>query len=384
MLSGVGQAQGARPCSQSRVSRCASRPWEAGRPGASDAPASDCPHQPCEPGVGQAHHGDQGARDRRTGTVPVFLRGPRCGRVHQDHPGLPGSGAHRAERRARIPRHQAASTSGAPKVQRWRGLGRSTSRQVARLFEGWTGQPLGGHAITDRPDRRLGFCFDDGASACGGGAGMRWAASVCIVQSTCASCRGKPWSKPSTCGSDERTGFAVRPPCRSRCAWCERAIQRSRSWARLDVTGWVRMLGGVHVKAGRGGGRPAGLQSRSRCKLACWASLFSVGQAQRVMAAASTGSRVAGTKRRPGASFVGCASRRWASTCATGSVHVLCGVHVESGVTGEGPAGTSPVGDASPTLGKPLLGWASTARWMMGPPWEAGSLGRRAGRPAVP
>ena len=61
-------------------------------------------------------------------------------------------------------------------------------------------------------------------------------------------------------------------------------------------------------------------------------------------------------KRRPGASFVGCASRRWASTCATGSVHVVGGVHVESGVTGEGPAGTSREGDASPTLGKPS-GW---------------------------
>lgn len=199
MLSGVGQAQGVRPCSQSRVSRCASRPWEAGRPGASDAPASDCPHQPCEPGVGQAHHGDQGERDRRTGTVPVFLRarrrgrGPRCGRVHQDHPGLPGSGAHRAERRARIPRHQAASTSGAPMVQRWRGLGRSTSRQVARLFEGWTGQPFGGHAITDRPDRRLGFCFDNDTSGVRRRGQRRRALGGirCIVQSTLCELSGQ-------------------------------------------------------------------------------------------------------------------------------------------------------------------------------------------------
>ncbi len=301
-------------------------------------------------------------------------------------PGLPGSGAHRAERRARIPRHQAASTSGAPMVQRWRGLGRSTSRQVARLFRGWTGQPLGGHAITDRPDRRLGFCFDNDTSSVRRRGQRRRALGGLGVYcaTTCASCRGKPWSKPSTRGSDERTGFAARPPRRSRCTWCERAIQRARSWASFDATGWVRVLGGVHIKAGRGGARPAGLQSRSRCKLACWASLFSVGQAQRVDAAASTGSRVAGAEGRQACSPLGCECPALGKPQANGSVHVLGGVHVESGREGEGPAGTSPVGDASPTLGKPLLGWASTARWMMGPPWEAGSLGRRADRPAVP
>lgn len=49
----LGKHKGRGHARTSRLSRCASRPWEAGRPGASDAPASDCPHQPCKPGVGQ-------------------------------------------------------------------------------------------------------------------------------------------------------------------------------------------------------------------------------------------------------------------------------------------------------------------------------------------
>jgi len=175
---------------------------------------------------------------------------------------------------------------GAPHRVRWRGLGRSTSHQVARLFEGWTGQSLGGLALADRPDRRLGLRL------------------YCAIH--CASCRGKPWSKPSTCGSDQRTGFAVRPPRRSRCTWCERAIQRARSWARFDATGWVRILGGVHAKAGV------------------------LGRAMRQRATAT----ISHASPALGKPLFG-----WASTGADDTVHVLGGVHAESGVTGEGPSG---------------------------------------------
>lgn len=175
MLSGVGQAQGARPCSQSRGSRCASRPWEAGRPGASDAPASDCPHQPCEPGVGQAHHGDQGARDRRTGTVPVLLRahrrgrGPRCGQVHQDRPGFGrrarghtgqkgGLGFHVIKRLPhRGPRCKAAralswsnggAVSGAPHRGRWRGYSRVGQDNPLVAMRSRTGQTVGSDSVS--------------------------------------------------------------------------------------------------------------------------------------------------------------------------------------------------------------------------------------------
>lgn len=172
-------------------------------------------------------------------------------------------------------------------------LGRSTSSPVTRLFEGWTGHPLGRLALTDRPVpparilfRRRSIWRVTAAPACAVRHPLYCA--IHTVRAVGASHGASPPLAARISGS----GFSARPPRRSRCTWCARAIQRAASWASLDVNG---------------------------------------------------------------------------------SVHVLGGVLVESGREGEGPAGTSPVGCASPTLGKPSFGWASTAR-------DGGSLHWKPGR----
>lgn len=116
-------------------------------------------------------------------------------------------------------------------------LGRPRGPTVARLFEVWPGQPLGGNALTDRPVLGLGFCCYVGAS----GVQRRALGDfLCIAQSNGSATLNEPWNKPSTCGSavlkKRRVGgvlqqlwFPTRLLCRYRCTLYGCAIQRARS-----------------------------------------------------------------------------------------------------------------------------------------------------------
>lgn len=96
-----------------------------------------------------------------------------------------------------LPRSNGGAVSGVPHRDRWRGCSRAGQDNPLVAMLSRTGQTGGSDSVSTTTPLAFGGAGSDGG---------RWAASVVLCNPHCASWRGKPWSKPSTCGSASGLG----------------------------------------------------------------------------------------------------------------------------------------------------------------------------------